>query len=90
MTKGEIFAGYADTKEHPYLGQHPECFDECSVYWWIPACAGMTSRSGNNISSRKMFTNNLFPYHSPVYHPKSLVYLSAVIPSKAGIHPHLP
>ncbi|MBN1429718.1 MAG: hypothetical protein JXB07_15215, partial [Anaerolineae bacterium] len=38
---------------------------------WIPACAGMTSRSGNVISFLNMFTNNLFPYHGPVYHPKT-------------------
>ncbi|MBN1427613.1 MAG: hypothetical protein JXB07_04455 [Anaerolineae bacterium] len=27
MTKGEIFVGYADTKEYSSLGQHPEYFE---------------------------------------------------------------
>ncbi|MBN1429269.1 MAG: hypothetical protein JXB07_12920 [Anaerolineae bacterium] len=27
MTKGEIFVGYLNAKEHASPGQHPECFE---------------------------------------------------------------
>ena len=44
---------------------------ECSVYQWIPACAGMTCWSGNDIPFLKMLPNNLIPYHRLMNHPKS-------------------